>query len=224
MSIGIYKITNIKNNKCYIGQSINIEKRFYAYKELACSGQPKIYNALKKYNINNFKFEIIFKLKKINIELLNKLEIAYISYYNSNKNGYNIQSGGKNSLHTIETKNKISISRTGKCVGLKFSEERKKNISESNLGKKISNESKLKMREAKLGKKHSKEHLKKMSINNIGKHSKKILQFNKNGEFIKEWDSLSNAGKELNILISSISQCCSGNSKTAGKYIWKYKN
>ena len=109
MSIGIYKITNIKNNKCYIGQSINIEKRFYAYKELACSGQPKIYNALKKYNINNFKFEIIFKLKKINIELLNKLEIAYISYYNSNKNGYNIQSGGKNSLHTIETKNKISI-------------------------------------------------------------------------------------------------------------------
>jgi len=56
--IGIYKITNPKG-KIYIGQSINIKRRFNEYKRLNCSQQPKIYNSLLKYGSDNHKFEII---------------------------------------------------------------------------------------------------------------------------------------------------------------------
>ena len=58
MSIGIYKITN-PEGKIYIGQSINIEKRWKGYKNFHCKGQHKLYNSLKKYGPENHTFEII---------------------------------------------------------------------------------------------------------------------------------------------------------------------
>jgi group I intron endonuclease len=59
MSIGIYKITS-PSNKIYIGQSINIEKRWKKdYYSLRCITQTKLYNSFKKYGPENHKFEII---------------------------------------------------------------------------------------------------------------------------------------------------------------------
>jgi predicted GIY-YIG superfamily endonuclease len=43
--IGIYKITS-PTNKVYIGQSLDIEKRFVNYKGLFCKQQTKLYNCL----------------------------------------------------------------------------------------------------------------------------------------------------------------------------------
>lgn len=51
---------------------------------------------------------------------------------------------------------------------------------------------------------------------------KKVLQYTINGEFIKEWDSLTSASIETNTLISSITACCRGRFNTAGGFIWKY--
>jgi hypothetical protein len=52
-----------------------------------------LHNAIKKYGIDNFSFEII---KECNKELLNELEVYYINEYNStNENiGYNVSCGG----------------------------------------------------------------------------------------------------------------------------------
>jgi len=50
---------------------------------------------------------------------------------------------------------------------------------------------------------------------------KRILQFNLNGEFIKEWESSYKILKELNF---SISRCLSGERKQSYNFIWKYKN
>ena len=55
------------------------------------------------------------------------------------------------------------------------------------------------------------------------KLSKPILQFDLNNNFIKEWNSMRNASRELNINISTITRCCKGIFKTAGGYVWKYK-
>ena len=80
--IGIYKITNPKG-KTYIGQSVNIEKRWNRYKNLIpkdCIGQPLIYRSLIKYGVENHIFEII---ELCNKEELNKLESYYIVLYNS---------------------------------------------------------------------------------------------------------------------------------------------
>ena len=55
--------------------------------------------------------------------------------------------------------------------------------------------------------------------------SRKILQYSKSGEFIREWQSAAEVERELNISHSNIIQCCRGNPKhtTAGGFIWKYK-
>lgn len=55
------------------------------------------------------------------------------------------------------------------------------------------------------------------------KHKKKVLQYNKNGELIKEWESLSKVANTLNTSISNISCCCSEKQKTSNGYIWRYK-
>ena len=51
---------------------------------------------------------------------------------------------------------------------------------------------------------------------------KKILQFDKDNNFIKEYDSISSASKSTGIHTTSISNVCKGNAKTAGGYIWSY--
>ena len=52
----------------------------------------------------------------------------------------------------------------------------------------------------------------------------KILQYDLNWNFIKEWDSLSTVQKLIGLKYSNISSCCSLKRKTAGWFIWKYKN
>lgn len=95
---GIYKITNKTNNKCYIGQSVNIEKRWYNHKYSYKNSNTKDYNstfhtALRKYGIDNFSFEII---EECDITSLNEREIYWIEFYNSYYRGYNETPGGDN--------------------------------------------------------------------------------------------------------------------------------
>lgn len=52
---------------------------------------------------------------------------------------------------------------------------------------------------------------------------KPIIQFDKNEIFVREWDSIKEAGETLLIDRSNISGCCKGKTKTAGGFIWKYK-
>ena len=60
----------------------------------------------------------------------------------------------------------------------------------------------------------------------IGKNnnqSKQVLQYNLNGNFIKEWESIKEASRFLKINDSSISACCKHKQNKAGNYIWRYK-
>ena len=91
MTCGIYIITNTVNNKSYIGQSINIEKRWQQHK---CSNERKpLYRAFKKHGLDKFRFEILVECKQ---EELDQNEIQCIAEYGSyGKGGYNLTSGGK---------------------------------------------------------------------------------------------------------------------------------
>ena len=51
-------------------------------------------------------------------------------------------------------------------------------------------------------------------------NSKKILQFTKSGEFLREWSSMSEAMRQTGI--GNICRCCRGITKSAGSYVWKY--
>ena len=63
--------------------------------------------------------------------------------------------------------------------------------------------------------------LEKKLIGALNPMSKAINQYSKDGRFIKRWESINLASKELNL--SSIRACCSGRNKTAGGYIWRYE-
>ena len=100
--IGIYKITNIINGKSYIGQSVNIKRRLNAHKSSAFNKNSRNYNsplyrAIRKYGIENFKFDI---LEECNESELDEKEIFYISKYQTHsKNGYNQDDGGNQAAH-----------------------------------------------------------------------------------------------------------------------------
>lgn len=93
MSVGIYKITNIINQHCYVGQSRRIEARWLDHKENsqnvnAHSYNYPLYKAFRKYGIENFTFEI---LEECSIDELNDKEVYWINtlqpYYNQTIGG-----------------------------------------------------------------------------------------------------------------------------------------
>lgn len=99
--IGIYKYTNKINGKHYIGQSINLEMRKYAHKSAAYNEKAKDYNsqfhqAVRKYGLENFEYEIVAILtpEEYSKVALDTLEKYFIKYYNSYQNGYNATEGG----------------------------------------------------------------------------------------------------------------------------------
>lgn len=100
--IGIYKYTNKINGHCYIGQSIDITTRQYSHKRSAYNEKSKDHNsqfhqALRKYGLNNFDFEVVAELTpdEYTRETLNQLEKFFIKYYDSFHNGYNATEGGE---------------------------------------------------------------------------------------------------------------------------------
>ena len=103
----IYKHTNIINKKIYIGQTCQSppSKRWYPsnYKN-----NEYFYSAIQKYGWDNFTHEIIES--NLTLEEANIREEYWIKHYDStnHEQGYNIRSGGNNSLLSEETKNKMS--------------------------------------------------------------------------------------------------------------------
>ena len=60
----------------------------------------------------------------------------------------------------------------------------------------------------------------------IGKNSrahKPVTQYSLDGNFIKNWDCISDVKRVLNINVSNICECCKGIRKTAGGYKWEFK-
>lgn len=91
---GIYKITNQKTNECYIGQAVDIDKRWKDHAKCGLGIDTpvgnKLYKAMKEYGLNNFSFELLEECPR---ELLNEKEMFYIQSYQSDKFGYNSNKG-----------------------------------------------------------------------------------------------------------------------------------
>lgn len=61
------------------------------------------------------------------------------------------------------------------------------------------------------------------AVNSAKDKTKPILQFDLDGNFIKEWNSQTDIQLKLNIYHSSISNVCRNRRKTAGGFVWRYK-
>jgi len=108
----IYKVENLINGKCYIGQTINFPLR--KSRHIHESINPKrnyFHRAIYKYGKENFKWEILYE-ENCNQSKLNLLEIFFIGYHNTIfPNGYNLTYGGeagwKKNLHNHPNKEMI---------------------------------------------------------------------------------------------------------------------
>ena len=89
---GIYKITNIENQMCYVGQAVDIADRWRQHikRGLGAEAQTKnkLYPAMKTFGVENFTFEVIEECSKAE---LNDKEDYWQNYYKAKEFGYSIK-------------------------------------------------------------------------------------------------------------------------------------
>lgn len=236
MSIGIYKIENLINHKKYIGQSIEIERRWLNHKFLGKNqrdydGCYYIHSALRKYGIENFDFSII---ELCDANELDEKEKYWINYYNScvgkeNSWGYNLTEGGDGSGEYL----KLLIDQYDlngnfiQTIGSISEAEKLGYASDGNIV------NCLKGRTPSAGgyqwRYHGEEApgplVYKVADNHNWSSSKKMIdQFTKDNQYITTFNSAHDAARSLegNKNSGHISECCLGKRKTAYGYIWKY--
>lgn len=113
---GIYKITNLKNGKVYIGQSKHIRKRLSEHRRELLKGEHfnrHLQFAVNEYGMENFLFSVI---QRCDEEALDMLECFWIRQYRANDRlfGYNIDGGGSaNRIIADSTRKKMSRNFTG---------------------------------------------------------------------------------------------------------------
>jgi group I intron endonuclease len=160
----IYMVTNIINNKKYIGADAKNNPKYFG------SG-IKIKLAIKKYGKNNFKKEI---LEECNLDELYVREEYWINYYNAVKSSefYNLSEGGKggNKLKNQESLNKW---KENLFDITEINKKRKNKTYEEIYGNKA-DEEKNKRKNSLIGKKHTLERRK-----NQSKSHKNLIPWNK---------------------------------------------
>lgn len=222
----IYLVENCYggSNKVYIGKTVNSRK----------SSHKKIFGVDIKYNYIDEVNSLLHKDWK-------PLECYWIDQFKSwgfevlNKN----KGGGGPTFRTKEFKLNLSeIIKNHPTRGKKISEAKKGKPKPENWMNSIL---KQKISKSKKGKKYSPwkwntpssiKRNEKISKANKGKTKPEgfgagykipIIQYDLKGNFIREWDSATEASKTLNKSPSAISECCQGKRKSAYKYVWKIK-
>lgn len=150
---GIYKITS-PSGKVYIGESVNIIKRFKNYKVLRCKAQTKLYNSLLKYTPENHTFEIIEECEVDDLKCRERYWQDEFDVLNRGLNCKLTKCGELKMIHSEETREKISKANKGQKgfpgelnpmygllgednpnFGSKRTDEQKKNMSNAQIGK-----------------------------------------------------------------------------------------
>lgn len=186
------------SGKYYIGQTINLMQRLSEHRHFKTKGSL-IDRAIRKYGEDNFKFKILFETKSSSTDrlkhVLNILEIYYIRKYKRlGRVLYNILDGGNQGNSPIWTDERRDKMR-------RIMLQRRRNGFKGNQGLNMLDSTKLKL---------------------ISTNSVKVVQLSKDGTVLKTWSNIATASRDLSILVTSICNCLSGRSKTAGGYRWIY--
>lgn len=238
----IYRAYCLITKKCYIGQtrqefkkrqsshineSFNINNRSY---------DNHFHRAIRKYGNNNFEWTIIDSISSDSLEelcnMLDELEIKYISKFDSFNNGYNETTGGQNCIHS--RKKIIIYNEEGSIL------KECKDVEDASLylNTFIDNirDTCCRKREFFYNEgvryiiRYDDYILTKEELNKIKqlKYSQQIIMYNKDGKCIKIFNSVQEGSKELNIQNRTITDCCRKNRKSTsinGKiYTFRYKN
>lgn len=225
----IYCITNIKNNKKYIGKTVEtIEKRYkrHLYEALTLKTDYYLYRAIRKYGKNNFIVEKIDEIRDTDFNRLKEniftLETNYILKYDTYKNGYNEVVNGKgNGSICDKTVYKYNI-EDGRLI----EEYASSTIASIDVGVNVSCiSSACSMEQKTAGGFLWSYGL--YDIHPLAGFKKEydttaVDQYTLKGEYIRTYGSITIAEKMTGI--KNISGVCRHAIKSAGDYIWTYHN
>ena len=225
--VGIYMILNKINGKIYVGQAVDIAKRWRDHKIRLRGNYHRNFHlqqAWNKYGENNFEFSVLCECKETK---LNEFEQYYIFELNTKDTsvGYNSTYGGEGTRGHRHSKETIEYNRQWQLAnnprrGVKCSEETRKRMSLAQKGRKVSKEQRKHHSEVMAGRKLTDSHKRSISESNIGKHSSP----RRNSKRVKcittgmVFDSITEAANYYNVANSGIDRCCKGERKTGGKY------
>jgi group I intron endonuclease len=204
---GIYKITHKDSGKSYVGLSIDIVSRWKQHRSFAKhNGRSAICNAIRKYGVESFSFEVLEECLPDDLE---QKERFWIEKLNTVCDGYNLTFGGESNKEvSFETRAKMSASQSGKkqseetkqkriskIKGLKRTAEQ--NAQKSKLmkgrgaGRKLPDWVVEKIGKPFLGRKHSPESIEKMSQAKKGvvfteEHKNRLSESHKGYKFSEE--------------------------------------
>ena len=207
----IYMTTNLINGKKYLGMDSKNDPKYLGSGRL-------IRKAIIKYGRENFKKEILEECS--NIRELRDKEVEYLKKYDvkNNFDFYNLidKSYGSNSNRNLK-------------------QITKQKMSEAHKGKLLSDSHKEAIRKATKGHKKDQEWRKNLSKSSTESFGRPVIQYDLEGNFIKEWKSGKEAAVELGLNYGSINYCTNRNEKniqnsknpfgysTSSGYIWRYK-
>lgn len=235
---GIYKIVNPKG-KVYIGQSVDLYRRLKHYFEpKSAKNQTILKNSFKKYGVNNHIFSII---EECDVEKLNDRERYWQEFYLELTLNCRLTKSTDKSGYCSDI-TKTNISNSLKLSGKSYQHLKKKVYQYSLKGALIKEFSSL--REASrflncdistISKSMKKDSANKSACGFLwsyekfikhegtyGQNTIAIIQYDINGNSLKEWNSICLAAKELNLFKSGIIRCCKGIQKQCGGFIFKY--
>ena len=159
--ITIYKITNTRNGKSYVGQTTNMRRRIREH-ERGKNPNAAVHQAIIKYGAGAFRHEVICLCA--NKEASDAIEMCLIKLWDTQKRGYNLTPGGRGTgvgegnhrwgATNSDKQRKAAAESNHRRAGFTTPEETKKKISEASKGRAFTEEHRKHLSEAQTGEKN----------------------------------------------------------------------
>lgn len=238
MKTFIYTLSHPESGEIrYVGKTTNLKRRFYQHSNI------KVCKKLTNKHLGNWLLSILNKQLVPIMDIIEECENDWViseQYWIEQFkvwgfNILNVTKGGEGfgHKHTEESKKKMSLSQKG--VSRNFSKEV---IEQKRLHFKSENNpmknpiSKQKVIDARTGnntwvteymKEKARNHIQESVKNNTQVGNKPVLQYDLEGNFIREWVSITSIKKELGFSKECIIRCCKEKTISTWGYVWKYK-
>ena len=201
----IYLITNLENQKRYVGQTVNtILHRWRDHVDEAYEGNKSnslLHRAIIKYGASSFSIEQLEECQDKDLNEKVKYYIKeYDTYYTHNK-GYNMSYGGEgNTKYSDEEILYLWNQGYRNCEIARLL-----GATQNTIGLRI-----------------------KALVGNNAAQARRamcakvsVIQYDLYGNYIRDWDSVSSAEKELKLAAGSVSRCCNKQRTNSGNFLWK---
>lgn len=190
---GVYLIINLLSNKFYIGSSKDLKHRMRNHFNDLKNNTHRNIHLQRAYRKNPNVFVMVVIEKVDDLNNLTNRE----QFWMDELNVYD-----KTVCYNI-------LNKANSRLGHKLSEESRKRISDVQIGKKLSEETKRNISKS-------------LMTMDDGCNRKKIVQLSLNGDFIRTWNSASEASRTLGFSRSAITAVCRGRYSTSGGFKWVY--